>query len=734
MPKSLLEQLPEIVANGRKQAEKILEGLEGRQRVRLQTRELVLPARDAAAQDWITAQKRAAERSVYGEVFAPGQTSLLENPQPTLGDAASMAPAEAPWTNRLIYGDNLLAMAALLAGDEHTPSLRGKVDLIYIDPPFDSKADYRTKVTLPAIAGGSNALELEQKPTVIEQFAYSDTWSEGTASYLAMITPRLVLMRELLADTGSIFVHLDWHVGHYVKVVMDEVFGKDHFINEIIWKRKGGSANPSTRLGVVTDYMYWYSKGASCLVNPIHVRDTPEVARYIEERFTNIDEFTGRKYMKSPIVSPNPRPNLCYEYKGYKPPKNGWSISIDVMQAWDAQGKLYFPPRGQGERIYRKIFIDEYEGQPVQNLWTDVFVINPVANERLNFDTQKPEALLERVMALSTREGALVADFNGGSGTTAAAAERLGRRWITSDIGKPSCMIMRKRLIDQEAKPFLYQAIGDYQVEAAKVALGRDFRMGDLSQIVLSLYGALPLPPDVNPQRNLGQIAGVDLGGKRGSKTLVLADSPNKLTGAATLKKAIAQRDNLMGGWDRVVVLGWNFEPSIGETITALNDARLEVLVIPPDLMDRLKKKGGIDKLRGQVRFSSLQYLTLHPVERVRSAMNTGEEALNVRLKNYVLLSPEAINLDDANRAKLQAVANAEPLALIEYWAVDPDYDGQVFRSVWQDYRGNTANDADALRVVTHAHLSLPIKPGPRKVCVRVVDVFGFEAEVIQEV
>jgi hypothetical protein len=127
-----------------------------------------------------------------------------------------------PWANRLIYGDNLLAMAALLAGDEQTPSLRGKIDLIYIDPPFDSKADYRTKVTLPGV-------ELEQKPTVIEQFAYSDTWSDGTASYLAMITPRLILMRELLADTGSIYVHLDWHVGHYVKIVMDEVFGKDNF-------------------------------------------------------------------------------------------------------------------------------------------------------------------------------------------------------------------------------------------------------------------------------------------------------------------------------------------------------------------------------------------------------------------------------------------------------------------------------------------------------------------------
>ena len=292
-------------------------------------------------------------------------------------------------------------------------------------------------------------------------------------------------------------------------------------------------------------------------------------------------------------------------------------------------------------------------------------------------------------------------------------------------------MIMRKRLIDHEAKPFLYQAIGDYQVEAAKATLGRDFRIGDLSHIVLSLYGALPLPADVNPQRNLGQISGLEFGGRKGSKTLVLADSPNKLTGLATLKKAIAQRDNLMGGWDKVVVLGWNFDPAIGEQIAGLNDKRLEVLVIPPDLMDRLKKKGGIDKLRGQVRFSSLQYLTIHPIAR-KTDGNT--ETLTVQLKNYVLLSPEAINLDDANRIKLQQIANAEPLALIEYWAVDPDYDGKVFRSVWQDYRGNTANDADALRVVTTATVTAPAKAGPRKVCVRVVDVFGFEAEVVTTV
>ena len=369
---------------------------------------------------------------------------------------------------------------------------------------------------------------------------------------------------------------------------------------------------------------------------------------------------------------------------------------------------------------YVKQYLDESLGRPAQSLWSDIKMTKS-GFERLNYATQKPESLLDRIIRASCPENGLVADFNGGSGTTATVAEKLGRRWITTDLGKPACMIMRKRLIDQSARPFLYQAIGDYQVEAAKATLGRDFRVGDLSQIVLSLYGALPLPAEENPARNLGQVSG------GGSKTLVLADSPNKLTGATTLKKAIAQRDNLMGGWDRVVVLGWNFEPSIGETITALNDSRLEVLVIPPDLMDRLKKKGGLEKLRGTVRFSSLQYLTIFPVD--RSAAVNAQETLKIRLKNYVLLSPEAINLDEANRSKLQAIANAEPLALIEYWAVDPDYDGQVFRSVWQDYRGNTDNDGDPLRVVSEARFSAPAHDGPRRVCVRVVDVFGFEAE-----
>lgn len=682
MPKSLLEQLPEIVAKGRLEAEKILENLEGRHRVALQTREWVLPSKDTSMQDWITADTR--------------QAHLADN-------------AATDWANRLIYGDNLLAMAALLAGDEQTPSLRGKIDLIYIDPPFDSKADYRTKVVLPGV-------ELEQKPTVIEQFAYSDTWSDGTASYLAMITPRLILMRELLSDSGSIYVHLDWHVGHYVKIVLDEVFGKSCFRNEIIWRRSY-SHNDGDKFGAIHDTLFFYTKADNYYFKPVFV---PRSAEETVEEYPNICEITGKRYKSvSMNAAGQGEPRYFGENGLLAPPKGThWRWSQDRITQALADGKIFFSTSGTPRY---KQYADDIEGKQVQDLWFDFMAISSRSNEGLDYGTQKPERLLERIIQASCQENGFIADFFGGSGTTAAVAEKLGRRWITSDLGKPACMVMRKRFIDQNAQPFLYQAIGDYQVEAAKSTLGRQFRVGDLSQIVLQLFGALPLPPEENPGRNLGRL----------DKTLVLADSPSKLTGLATLNKAIALRDSLMGGWDKVIVLGWNFAPSIGHDIAALNDDRLAVLVIPPDLLDRLKKKGGLEKAKGSVRFSSLQYVTLKPVQ--RTLAGTGE-TLTVALDNYVLLSPEAINLDEANRAKLQAVMNAEPLALIEYWAVDPNYDGEVFRSVWQDYRGNTDNDGDPLRVVTQAVVQLPHKDGPRRVCVRVVDVFGFEAEALCEV
>jgi adenine-specific DNA-methyltransferase len=708
MSKSLLEQLPEIVKRGREEAQKILQNLESKHRVGLQTRELVMPAKDSAVTDWVNQEARQESHAAQNDVFAMGQGSLIASTQGALGDTTvrpELVEGQ-PWRNRLIYGDNLLAMAALLSGDDTTPSLRGKVDLIYIDPPYDSKADYRTKVTLPGV-------ELEQKPTVLEQFAYSDTWADGTASYLAMITPRLILIRELLSDTGSIYVHLDWHVGHYVKIMMDDILGKNNFVNEIVWRRQTASGyKGADGFGRNHDTLYRYSKSDNYMFINQYL---PYSEEYIKSQYNKIDE-NGRVYRTHWV---------------------GTKTTDETIDKFLESGRIV---RRKDGSLEKRLYLDDQPGIATDSIWTDCKALTHDGGERVNYATQKPESLLERVIKSSSPENGLVLDFFGGSGTTAAVAEKLGRRWITTDLGKPSCLIMRKRLIDQDAKPFLYQAIGDYHIEAARATMGRDFSLGNLATIVLQLYGALPLAIDDNPQRNLGSLS------SGGHKTLVLADSPNKLTGAATLKKAIAQRDSLQGGWDKVVVLGWNFDPSIGEAISAMNDPRLEVLVIPPDLMDRLKKAkkttgkntdDGIDKLRDQLRFSSLQYLTVHPVLRSFNSQDTGEqETLTVKLKNYVLLSPEAINLDAENRAKLQAVVDREPLALIEYWAVDPDYDGKVFRSVWQDYRGNTAHadsaNPDPLRVVQQAVLTVPARAGARRVAVRAVDVFGFEAEVIQ--
>lgn len=681
MPESLIEELPKILKKGKKEAKRILEGLSSSNRITLQTNELVLPSKDS------------------NDLFR--------------GHIKEIGSRE--WFNRLIYGDNLLAMQALLAGDYKTPSLRGKIDLIYIDPPFDSKADYRTKIHLPDT-------DIVQKPTVIEQFAYSDTWKDGTASYLQMMIPRLILMRELMSDQGSIYFHIDWHVGHYMKIIMDDIFGKENFINEIIWKRRGGVANLVKNFGTVTDYILIYSKSSNYIFNPIKTLETNRAKEYIKERFRFIDE-NGRKYMRSPLNNPADRPNLKYEYNGYKPPKNGWAISKEVMQKWDKENRLYFP-KDKNQRIYRKIFLDEYEGQPIQNLWNDIPTINPMAKERVNYDTQKPEALIERIIKVSSNENSIVADFFAGSGTMGAVAERLGRKWAMVDLGKPACMITRKRLIDQDSEPFIYHSIGDYQKEQYEKSEFKTIK--DLAQVIITLYGATPFNPEERAPANAGYI--------KKSRTLVVVDSPSKMTGYNTLKRAQEFRNTFAGGWRKVIVLGWNFVSDIGEIINSLDDKNMEVLVIPPDLLDMLKTKRKYKALikSGKIRFSSLQYLTIKPVKKVE--YDPKSYKITIELDNYILLSPEAIPLDDKDKEKLNDIIAKDPLSLIEYWSIDPDYDGEVFRSKWQDYRQNIANDDDPFQVIRKAEFIIPKENRSREMCIKAVDVFGFESVAVVKV
>ncbi len=623
--KSLIYELPRIVEQGKREAQKILERISSNTRIGLQTNELVLPNKDDG---------------MYSGII------------PQVGNDE--------WRNRLIYGENLLVMQALLAGDPATglPSMRGMVDLIYIDPPFDSKADYRTKVSLPNIS-------LSQKPTVIEQFAYSDTWKDGTVSYLEMLYPRLVLMRELLSEQGSIYVHIDWHIGHYVKVLLDDIFGKDNFRNEIIWCYSVGGKG-SRFYGRKHDSIYWYSKSD----------------RYI---------FDG----KNPLVASQRKPNSHMRLKV------------------DESGREYQEKTDRKSGKVYRYYVDE--GKIPNDYWVDIEQLNREDAERVGYDTQKPARLLKRIIAASSNESSLVCDFFGGSGTTAAVADRLGRRWITADIGKPATMVMRKRFIDQSVNPFLYQSIGDYQKEQFE---NSEFqRVGDLAQIVLGLYGAIPF----EDAKNIGYI--------KDSRTLVIADSPNVLTSHATIRRASELRNAYKGGgWNRVIVLGWNFAFDISAAVQKYKE--VEVLVIPPDLLDKLSTKKGFKELKERISFNSLQYLTIKPISIIKQ--NDMDE-LNISLDNYILLSPDNIPLDDKDKAKLSELIATDPLALIEYWSIDPDYDGKIFRSQWQDYRGNTLNDNDALHCIYSARLRVPRKSG-RVVAVKAVDVFGFESMVVENI
>lgn len=629
------------MSEGRREAAQILERLSSGTQIGLQTNELVLPSKDVSG--------------------------LFKGSSPQIPNAFNMAGGNDGWMNRLIYGDNLLAMQALLAGDAQTglPSLRGKVDLIYIDPPFDSKADYRTKISLPGT-------DIQQKPTVIEQFAYADTWEEGTISYLKMIFPRLALMREMLSEKGSIYVHIDWHVGAYVKVLLDEIFGKEFFRNEIIWTYFGFKRSTAKKFPQKHDVIYSFTRNSEYIWNTQYKPHSPE---YI---------------------------------KRFKKDENGRLYRDDVN------------PTGGGSRI---IYLDEVEGDIVDSIWDDIPPVNPVAKERVGYATQKPEKLLERIIKASSNEGDLVCDFFGGSGTTAAVAERLGRRWITCDIGKPASLVMRKRFIDQEVKPFLYQSIGDYQKEAFRNNK-RYKHVGDLSQVVLGLYGALPFTPEQSNDRNFGYI--------KGTRTLVMVDSPNRLTTASTIRRAVEAKASLLGGdWEKVVVLGWNFAFDISQAIQKYESSKVEVLVIPPDLLDKLAKKGYKKLIDDKsVRFSSLQYLVAKPVE---LRVDGEYDELDIELENYVLLSPDNIPLDDKDREKLQQVLERDPLSLIEYWSIDPDYDGVTFRSTWQDYRENMENDNDPLHCVYETRLRVPHKEH-RRVCIKAVDVFGFESQVVESV
>ncbi|MDR2126205.1 MAG: site-specific DNA-methyltransferase [Prevotellaceae bacterium] len=335
--------------------------------------------------------------------------------------------------NKLILGDNLEILKTI---ESET------IDLIYLDPPFFSNRNYEV------IWGDEGEIR-----------SFQDRWAGGIDHYITWLKERVEQMHRILKPTGSIFLHCDWHADAYIRVeILDKIFGYENFRNLIIWKRKnsiGQSNKKSRQFGYNIDSIYFYSKTKNNTFNTIFMESNSE---YIEKFFTNKDP-DGRIYRLATLTSPSPRPNLTYEYKGHKPPEKGWAISYEKMIEWDKKGKIFIPD-DTNKRIQRKIYLDEIQGQLIQTLWDDINVLSPSSKERIGYPTQKPEALLERIIKCASNEGDTVLDPFVGGGTTVAVADKLNRKWIGIDQSVQAIKVTELRLDKQRdlfSAPFSVQ-------------------------------------------------------------------------------------------------------------------------------------------------------------------------------------------------------------------------------------------------------------------------------------
>ncbi|MEY9424937.1 adenine-specific DNA-methyltransferase [Bradyrhizobium ottawaense] len=335
------------------------------------------------------------------------------------------------WWNKIFWGDNLQVMSHLLR------EFRGKVDLIYIDPPFDSKADYKKTIVLrgETIRSDQNAFEEKQ---------YGDIWNND--DYLQYMYERLVLLRELLSDEGSIFVHVGVDVSHYVRCLLEEVFGKGRLVNEIVW-RKAFAHNDPSRCGNIHDSIYYFSKGPRRKWNRVLQKIDKE---YVETFFDSFDPVRNERYNRLPLDAPKHGDggNLVYEWKGAWPaPGRTWAVIKEKMEEYDREGLIHYPKKEGGiPRLKR--YESDHEGTVIQDLWIDINKLHNQSDELNGYPTQKPEELIKRIILAASNENDLVLDCFMGSGTTQAVATKLGRRFIGADINLGAIETTVKRLND----------------------------------------------------------------------------------------------------------------------------------------------------------------------------------------------------------------------------------------------------------------------------------------------
>lgn len=640
---------------------------------------------------WQIRRKWQTSRPLRVELPFQTVETINESAQERQRNLFAYAAKQSDWRNRLIWGDKKYVLPSLLS------EFAGKVDLIYIDPPFATGADFSYRID---VAEGS----FTKEASIIEQKAYRDTWGRGLDSFVQWLGETFTILHELLRDTGSIYVHLDSNTAPYAKVLLDEIFGSDAAINEIVWKRINAKGNVQRKWGAIHENILFYVKDFNSFVWNQVLR--PLNQDYVEQHYRFFEEETGRRYSSGDLTASASRASKgqIYEWKGILPPPSRvWVYAKDTMEKLEAENRIVYSSTGYPR--YKR-YLDENDGEKIPSLWDD---IKPAArSEQVGYPTQKPEALLERIIQASSNEGDLVLDCFCGSGTTAAVAEKLGRRWITCDLGRFAIHTARKRLLAIEGvKPFIVQNLGKYERQVWQQA-----QFGDNATQVMTQYRRFIL--DLYDAEYIEGYTWIH--GKKGGR-LVHVGSVDSPVAEEDVRKIAIEFRKLVGTGKNapkeaaIDILGWDFAFELNEVQKQLaKEAQLKLrfVRIPREVLEEKAVE------QGDIKFFELAALAADVQTKARS--------VHVELTDF-MVSP-----DDVPQDVIKAVKHWSEW--IDYWAVDFNYRDDTFHNEWQSYR--TRQDRSLELATSHQYSA----GGQYIVLVKVIDILGndttksFEIEV----
>jgi adenine-specific DNA-methyltransferase len=699
--------------------------------------------------------------------------------QPTLFNMDERGRQLSGWTNKLIWGDNKLILSSLKNGPlREEIEAQGGIKLIYIDPPFDVGADFSMDIEI-----GDDTFT--KKANVLEEIAYRDTWGKGADSFISMIYERLILMRDLLAEDGSIYVHCDWRVNSHIREILEELFCSNSYRNEVVWKRTAARSG-SRSFNTIHDLILFYTKSSDYVWNVQYTRYSQD---YMESFFGNADP-DGRRYQLAPITAPGTRTGTSgMPWRGVDPTRSGrhWAIpkyvrsllknpeSGDTQESLDDLeriGRIIWPKKQGGVPRFKQ-YADEMEGVELQSVWTDINPVSSQANERLGYDTQKPEALLERIIRASSNENDIVADFFCGSGTTAAVAEKLGRKWIVSDLGKFAIHTTRKRLIgvqrERKAKDQTYRAfeilnLGKYErqhfisVNANLRAEEQQKQLEEKEAAFLDLILRAYKAEKIDGLRTFH--------GKKAGRMVVIGPVNLPVTRLFVEEIILECRQKRI---TKVDILGFEFEMGLFPNV--LDEAKskgidIQPKYIPADVFD----KRAVEK--NQVVFHDVAFIEVKPL--VKTAHSVRGSLVAVQLTDFsvfysqdnadavaaalkekgskiVVVKGQIVKIaKDKNGIVTRERLTKEWTDWIDYWSVDFDYESKreiirvtdaasgetveqwtgdyVFENEWQSFR----TKKDRSLELTSAYHEVGKKRV--KVAVKVVDIFGNDTMTIVEV